>query len=87
MNRLVYTKGGVWYIPYGNYATVLAPVWNWHTRVCKFHTGVCQYLTESMTVATGSYQDSLNVFFLVYKCTTSIFNYFCKKDGRKSFNY
>ncbi|KAA6345841.1 hypothetical protein EZS27_006616 [termite gut metagenome] len=41
---MVYTIRGVWYIPYGNYATVLAPVCHWHTRVCQYHTG-------SMTVA------------------------------------
>ncbi|MDR2859014.1 MAG: hypothetical protein LBV64_01290 [Mediterranea sp.] len=41
---MVYTIRGVWYIPYGNYATVLAPVCHWHTRVCYRHnSGMHRY--------------------------------------------
>ncbi|MDR2859005.1 MAG: hypothetical protein LBV64_01245 [Mediterranea sp.] len=37
---MVYTIRGVWYIPTGNYATVILPVWNLHTLVWNWHTPV-----------------------------------------------
>ncbi|MDR2859469.1 MAG: hypothetical protein LBV64_03630 [Mediterranea sp.] len=45
---MVYTIRGVWYIPYGNYATVLAPVCHWHIPVCNRHTRVCHRHNSGM---------------------------------------